>query len=196
MEQLETLIGASIEVKKRMLEDSSLLITVEKVIEQVVNAYKRGNKILAAGNGGSAADAQHFVAEYVGRFYYDRPALPAIALSTDTSVLTAIANDYGYDMVFARQISANAVEGDIFFALSTSGNSPSIINAIEAARGKRVITVGLTGQKPSRMDGLCDYMLKVPSEDTPRIQEGHALIEHIICQIAEERIFPRQKQGN
>ena len=146
---------------------------------------------MAAGNGGSAADAQHFAAEYVGRFYYDRPSLPAIALTTDTSIITAIGNDYGYDQVFSRQIEGYSVKGDILFAISTSGNSPNIINAINTAKKKGVVVVGLTGNAPSKMDDICDYLFKIPSADTPRIQEGHALIEHIICQLVEERLFPK-----
>lgn len=192
MERFKKIIEASIETKQNMLQDKALLQTLSDVINVVVNAYRNGNKLLAAGNGGSAADAQHFIAEYVGRFYYDRPALAAIALSVDTSVLTAIGNDYGYETVFSRQIEANAVKGDIFFAISTSGNSPSIVKAIEVANSKNVITVGLIGMKPSKMDSICDYIFKIPSADTPRIQEGHALLEHIICQMVEERIFPKK----
>lgn len=189
--QVENIIKASIEAKQALLADEKTVKTIYNVVDEVVKAYKNGFKILACGNGGSAADAQHFVAEYVGRFYYDRPALPAVALTTDTSILTAIGNDYGYDQVFSRQVEANGVKGDILFALSTSGNSVSIINALQAAKAKGIITVGLTGSKPSKMDQLCDYLLKMPSVDTPRIQECHALIEHIICQLAENSLFPK-----
>ncbi len=192
MDKIRTAIKESIAAKERMLNDDKLIAIIENVVALAVNAYKNGNKILAAGNGGSAADAQHFAAEYVGRFYYDRPSLPAIALTTDTSILTAIGNDYGYDQVFSRQVEGNAVKGDILFAISTSGNSPSIINAINAAKNKGVAVVGLTGEKPSKMDNICDYLFKIPSTDTPRIQEGHALIEHIICQLVEERLFPKK----
>jgi D-sedoheptulose 7-phosphate isomerase len=189
---IKSIIKASIEAKQRILADDALLAEVEKVAELAAEAYRKGGKILVAGNGGSAADAQHFAAEYVGRFYYDRPALPAIALSTDTSILTAIGNDYGYDFVFSRQVEAHGQPGDLFFAISTSGNSPSIVKALESARAKGVTTVGLTGQKPCKMDALCDHIFKMPSADTPRIQEGHALIEHIICQMVEEKIFPKE----
>ena len=190
MDRIKTAIRESIAVKERILKDEKLIAAVDVVAALAVEAYKNGNKILAAGNGGSAADAQHFAAEFVGRFYYDRPSLPAIALSTDTSILTAVGNDYGYDRIFSRQIESCAVKGDILFAISTSGNSPSIINAINAAKSKDVSVVGLTGEKPSKMDNICDYIFKIPSADTPRIQEGHALIEHIICQLVEERLFP------
>ncbi len=192
MDKIRTAIKESIAAKERILNDDKLIATIEAVVALAVAAYKNGNKILAAGNGGSAADAQHFAAEYVGRFYYDRPSLPAVALTTDTSILTAIGNDYGYDQVFSRQVEGNAVKGDILFAISTSGNSPSIINAINAAKKKEVAVVGLTGAKLSKMDDICDFIFKIPSTDTPRIQEGHALIEHIICQLVEERLFPKK----
>ncbi|MDR2870432.1 MAG: D-sedoheptulose 7-phosphate isomerase [Deferribacteraceae bacterium] len=188
---MEELVKTSIDAKQRLLADKALLKTVEAVVDATVAAYRNGNKVLAAGNGGSAADAQHFVAEFVGRFYYDRPALPGIALHTDTSVLTAIGNDYGYESVFSRQIEANAVKGDVFFGFSTSGNSANILKAIEAAKAKGVICVGFVGAKPSKMDAVCDFILKMPSEDTPRIQECHALLEHIICQCVESALFPK-----
>jgi D-sedoheptulose 7-phosphate isomerase len=188
---IETIISGSIAIKERILNDKKMIDTIEEVVSALVSSYKAGGKLLIAGNGGSAADAQHVAAEFVGRFYYDRPSLPAMALTTDSSILTAIGNDYGYDQVFSRQIEGNAVKGDIFIAISTSGNSPSIVRALEAARSKGVITVGLTGEKPSKMDPLCDYLLKMPSADTPRVQEGHFLIEHIICQLAEERLCPK-----
>ena len=191
MDKIKRLIASSIESKQKILADEKLLAEISRVASKTAEAYRNGRKVLAAGNGGSAADAQHFIAEFVGRFYYDRPALAGIALTTDTSILTAIGNDYGYDYIFSRQIEANAAEGDIFFAFSTSGNSASIVKAMEAAKAKKVITVGFTGEKPSKMDELSDYLLKVPTADTPRIQEGHALIEHIICQLVEEAIFPK-----
>ncbi|MDR2884388.1 MAG: D-sedoheptulose 7-phosphate isomerase [Deferribacteraceae bacterium] len=191
MNTIETIISGSIAIKERILNDKKMIDTIEEVVSALVSSYKAGGKLLIAGNGGSAADAQHVAAEFVGRFYYDRPSLPAMALTTDSSILTAIGNDYGYDQVFSRQIEGNAVKGDIFIAISTSGNSPSIVRALEAARSKGVITVGLTGEKPSKMDPLCDYLLKMPSADTPRVQEGHFLIEHIICQLAEERLCPK-----
>ncbi|MDR0454329.1 MAG: D-sedoheptulose 7-phosphate isomerase [Deferribacteraceae bacterium] len=189
-DKIKLAVKGSIAVKERILNDDKMIAEIKTVTELVVNAYKNGCKILVAGNGGSAADAQHFAAEFVGRFYYDRPSLPAIALTTDTSILTAIGNDYGYNYIFSRQVEGYAKKGDILFAISTSGNSPSIINAINAAKKIGVAVVGLTGGKPSEMDHVCDYIFKTPSEDTPRIQEGHALIEHIICQLSEEILFP------
>jgi D-sedoheptulose 7-phosphate isomerase len=190
---IEAIISSSIAVKERMLNDKLMIETIEQVANALVTAYKSGRKLLIAGNGGSAADAQHVAAEFVGRFYYDRPSLPAMALTTDTSILTAIGNDYGYDQVFSRQVEGNAVAGDVFIAISTSGNSPSIVRALEAARAKGVVTVGLTGEKPAKMDDLCDYLFKIPSADTPRVQEGHFIIEHILCQLVEERLFPKDK---
>jgi D-sedoheptulose 7-phosphate isomerase len=192
MNVIENIIKNSIETKEKILNDKNILSTIENVVNAMVQAYKSGKKLLIAGNGGSAADAQHVAAEFVGRFYYDRPSLPAMALTTDTSIITAIGNDYGYDQVFSRQIEGNGVEGDVFIAISTSGNSPSIVKALEAAKAKGIVTVGMTGQKPSKMDPLCDWLLKMPTTDTPRIQEGHALIEHIICQLVEERMFPKK----
>ena len=144
---------------------------------------------MVAGNGGSAADAQHIAAEFVSRFNFDRPGLPALALTTDTSILTAVGNDYGYDKLFRRQIEANGVGGDIFLGISTSGNSPNILQALEAARLKGIMTFGLTGKTGGKMRELCDYCLCVPSEDTPRIQEAHILIGHTLCAMVEQALF-------
>lgn len=164
-------------------------LILNSICQSSVNAFNNHKKILIAGNGGSAADAQHFAGELVSRFYFDRPALPAIALTTDSSIMTAIGNDYGYDMLFERQIEAHGQPGDIFIGLSTSGNSPNIIRALKAAKKLDMITVGLTGEKVGQMDPLCDYLLKVPSSVTPRIQEIHELICHTICASIEKVIF-------
>ena len=172
-----------------MLSDAILLNTVEEVAEICIQRLKQGNKILLAGNGGSAADAQHIAGEFVSRFLFDRPGLPAIALTTDTSVLTAIGNDYGYEKLFARQIQALAQPGDIFFAYSTSGNSPNILKALQEAKAMNVTTVGLTGNRKGAMNAGCDYLLEVPSSETPKIQEGHLVLGHIICGLVEEAIF-------
>jgi D-sedoheptulose 7-phosphate isomerase len=172
-----------------MLSDAILLNTVEEVAEICIQRLKQGNKILLAGNGGSAADAQHIAGEFVSRFLFDRPGLPAIALTTDTSVLTAIGNDYGYEKLFARQIQALAQPGDIFFAYSTSGNSPNILKALQEAKAMNVTTVGLTGNRKGAMNAGCDYLLEVPSSETPKIQEGHLVLGHIICGLVEEGIF-------
>lgn len=171
--------------------DDLFLDLIGNVALICVAALNKGNKILFAGNGGSAADSQHLAGELVSRFNYDRPGLPAFALTTDTSVLTAIGNDYGYNRLFARQIEAVGNSGDIFFGISTSGNSPNILSAFETASKKGLITVGLTGKSGGKMKQLCDYCIQVPSNATPRIQEGHIVIGHIICCLIEQQIFPK-----
>src|SRR6266536_5590187 len=173
-----------------MMKDAVLLGAIVKVTEACVEALGQGHKILFAGNGGSAADAQHLAAELVSRFAYDRPGLPAFALTTDSSVLTAIGNDYGYERLFARQIEAVGVARDVFFAISTSGRSPNVLNALEVARARGLVTVGMTGRAGGQMPSRCDYLLRVPSDVTPRIQEGHIAMGHAICQIIEARLFP------
>lgn len=186
-------IKESIEVKTRLLEDKSILELINSVAQKCTEVYNTGKKTLLAGNGGSAADAQHIAGEFVSRFYFDRPGLPSIALTTDTSILTAIGNDYGFERLFARQVEAHGIEGDMFFAISTSGNSKNLIEALKAAKKKKLITVGLTGQTGGEMAALCDYCIKVPSTETPRIQESHILIGHIICAIVEENLFGHLK---
>jgi D-sedoheptulose 7-phosphate isomerase len=165
------------------------LNTIEKVVTAVVVAFKSGNRIYFCGNGGSAADAQHLAAEFSGRFYTDRKALPAEALHCNTSYLTAVANDYSYDAVYARLIDGIGQKGDVLIGLSTSGNSINIIKAFETAKEKAMVTVGFTGDSGGKMKSLCDYLINVPSSDTPRIQESHIMIGHIICQMVEERYF-------
>lgn len=182
-------IERSIEVKQKLLADEDLLELIETIARKAVEVYQNGNKILISGNGGSAADAQHIAGEFVNRFYFDRPGLPAIALTTDTSVLTAVGNDYGYEHLFARQIQANGVAGDMFIGMSTSGNSSNIIRALEECRKKEIVAVGFTGGTGGKMAALCDYCITVPSVETPRIQESHILIGHIICAIVEEQLF-------
>jgi len=182
-------IKTSIEVKQDILNNSDLMTIIEEVCIKAVELYKQGNKIMLAGNGGSAADAQHIAGELVSRFYFDRPGLPSLALTTDTSILTAIGNDYGYERLFSRQIQANGVVGDMFIGITTSGNSANVLKALEESRSKSIITVGLTGENGGLMEELCDYCIKVPSKETPRIQESHILIGHIICSIVEEAIF-------
>ena len=188
-EYIKKQIKDSYETKIRLMNDESIITTIQQVAELTIEAYKKGNKTLIAGNGGSAADAQHMAGEFVSRFYFDRPGLASVALTTDTSILTAIGNDYGYERVFARQIQANGNSGDIFFGISTSGNSPNIVAAIEECKQKGILTVGLVGEKSCKMDEICDYIIKVPSSETPRIQESHLLIEHMICALVEEAIF-------
>lgn len=184
----------SIRLKRAIAADRSGIDLILKIARAAVEVYRRGGKLLFAGNGGSAADAQHFAGELVSRFYFDRPALPAIALTTDTSVLTAIGNDYGYERIFARQIEALGVAGDMFVGLSTSGNSPNILKALQVCKQKGVLRVGLTGKTGGKMKKMCDYCLCVPSAETPRIQECHALIGHILCAVIEQSIFGRGKK--
>lgn len=179
----------SISIKELMLNDEKIIKVISNVALLFVDAYKNDKKILFAGNGGSAADAQHIAGELVSRFYFDRPGLPAIALTTDTSILTAIGNDYSYDKIFSRQIQANGVAGDIFFGISTSGNSKNILNGVMESKKMGITSIGLTGKYGGKIKDLCDYCICVPSEETPRIQESHLLIEHIICAIVEEKIF-------
>jgi D-sedoheptulose 7-phosphate isomerase len=174
-----------------MASDAELVGLIGRIADACVVALRNGHKVLFAGNGGSAADAQHLAAELVSRYAYDRPGLPAFALTTDTSALTAIGNDYGYERLFARQIEAVGSAGDVFFAISTSGRSPNVLSALDAARAKRLITVGMTGRTGGQMPALCDHLLRVPSDSTPRIQEGHIAMGHAICQIIEAQLFPK-----
>lgn len=182
-------VADSAATKQSILENESLLDLLVEVAQKCVEVYKNGKKILIAGNGGSAADAQHFAAELVGRYGFDRPSLPSLALTTDTSALTAIGNDYGYDYVFSRQLEGLGVEGDLFIGISTSGNSQNVLNAFESARAKGITTVALVGRDGGKMGKMADYAIIIPSDKTPRIQESHLLVEHIICDIIEKEIF-------
>ena len=189
MEKIKHIINASIEAKRQILLDEVLIGTIDRVANLLVETFKNGGKVYFCGNGGSAADAQHLAAEFSGRFYKDRKALPAEALHCNTSYLTAVANDYGYDQVYSRIIDGIAEKGDVLFGISTSGNSANIIRAYEVAKEKGLITVSLTGVTGGQMKGISDHLLNIPSSDTPRIQESHILIGHIICQLVEERYF-------
>jgi D-sedoheptulose 7-phosphate isomerase len=184
-------IALTTALMERMGRDEALCAATAAAAAACVAVLKAGGKVMLCGNGGSAADAQHWAGELVSRFYYDRPGLAAVALTTDTSIMTAIGNDYGYERVFARQIEAIGVKGDVLFALSTSGNSPNIVAALEAARAKGITTVGFTGEGGGRMRALSDICICVPSGSTPRIQEGHEVIGHTICGMIEAAIFPR-----
>jgi D-sedoheptulose 7-phosphate isomerase len=189
---LDYVIGefeSSIAAKQRTLSDRALMQQVTDMGHLLIERYQAGNKLLVAGNGGSAADAQHIAAEFVSRFNFDRPGLPALALTTDTSILTAVGNDYGYDQLFKRQVEANGVPGDVFLGISTSGNSPNVLLALEAAREKGITTFGLTGQSGGKMKSVCDYCLCVPDPDTPRIQEVHIVIGHTLCAMVELALF-------
>jgi D-sedoheptulose 7-phosphate isomerase len=186
---IEDIIKSSIAVKKELLADGVLLDRIHQVVDVIVNAFRNGKKVYFCGNGGSAADAQHLAAELSGRFYIDRDALPAEALHCNTSYLTAVANDYTFDVIYARLIKGITDKGDVLIGLSTSGNSKNIINAFEVAKERNVITIGLTGASGGEMKNISDYLLNVPSKDTPRIQESHIMIGHIICQLVEEKYF-------
>lgn len=172
-----------------MLHDEALVSALKAAAEACIGCMRRGGKVLLAGNGGSAADAQHIAGELVSRFAFDRPGLPAIALTTDTSILTAIGNDYGYDSLFARQVQAHGNEGDVFIGYSTSGKSANILRAFEEARGRGLVCVGLTGNRGGPMRELCHYLLEVPSAETPKIQEGHLVLGHIMCGLIENALF-------
>jgi len=191
MNYIKQSICDSIAVKQDILANESLLATIKNVANVSTDALRRGNRILLAGNGGSAADAQHIAAEFVSRFMYDRPGLPSMALTTDTSMLTAIANDYGYEQLFVRQLEANARKGDVFFGITTSGNSPNVLRAFERCRGLGIISVGLAGNG-GKIKSMCDYLISVPSSATPRIQEAHITIGHIICGLVETAMFPQK----
>lgn len=174
-----------------MATDERLATDLVTAVGLATTALRAGNKLLFAGNGGSAADAQHWAGELVSRFYYDRPGLAAIALTTDSSILTAIGNDYGYDYTFARQIEALGREGDVFVAISTSGNSPNIVRAVDAARTRGVRVIGFTGQGGGTLATLCDICFRMPSTETPRIQEGHEFVGHLLCALIEAEMFPK-----
>ena len=186
---IRSIIQASIDTKLSILADEKMIDSIHQSVDIITNAFKNGNKILFCGNGGSAADAQHLAAEFSGRFYKDRDALPAEALHVNTSYLTAVANDYSFDVVYSRMINGIGKNGDVLVGLSTSGNSINILKAIETAKEKDMITIGFTGASGGKMKDECDILLNVPSTDTPRIQESHILLGHIICQLVEEKYF-------
>lgn len=182
------MIADSIAVKQQLLADAALQARILEVTQLCMAAFRRGNKVLIAGNGGSAADAQHMAAEFVARFEFDRPGLPAIALTTDTSALTAIGNDYGYERLFSRQVEALGREGDVFIGISTSGNSRNVLKAMEVCKERGLIRVALCGAG-GRIHEMAEHVLAVPSTHTPRIQEGHGLIMHIVCALCEQGLY-------
>jgi D-sedoheptulose 7-phosphate isomerase len=190
MKIIRDIVNESIAVKQQLLEDENLISTIQTIVDVVTTAFKNGKKVLFCGNGGSAADAQHLAAEFSGRFYKNRPALPAEALHCNTSYLTAVANDYSFDVIYSRIIDGIGFEGDVIIGLSTSGNSVNIIKAFDAAKQKGMITVGFTGASGGNMKTCSDYLINVPSTNTPRIQESHITVGHIICQLVEENIYP------
>jgi D-sedoheptulose 7-phosphate isomerase len=187
--RIKAIISESISVKKQLLQDEELLKKLIDIVNITVEALKNGNRLWFCGNGGSAADAQHLAAEFSGRFYKDRRALPAEALHCNTSYLTAVANDYSYDEVYARLVEGVCNSGDILFGFSTSGNSKNICNAFEVANNKEIITVGFTGESGGKMKEISNYLINVPSNITPRIQESHIMAGHIICELVEEEFF-------
>ena len=180
-------------VLQAMQDDSALRAALQAAAEACIGSLRAGGKVLLAGNGGSAADAQHIAGELVSRFEFDRPGLAAVALTTDTSILTAIGNDYGYERLFTRQVQALGRRGDIFVAYSTSGNSPNIVAALQVAREMGLVTVGFTGNRGGSMNALCDHLLAMPAAETPRIQEGHLVLGHILCGLIESTLFERPR---
>ena len=191
MQQIKDLIASSISVKQQLLQDEAMIQRIQEVSDLIVQCFKAGNKVLFCGNGGSAADAQHLAAEFSGRFYLDREALPAEALHANTSYLTAIGSDYSFDVIYSRLVHGIGREGDVLIGLSTSGNSKNIVAAFETAREKKMITVGFTGATGGALKPWSDYLLNVPSTTTPRIQESHILIGHIICELVEAAYFSK-----
>lgn len=189
MENIKNIIAASIQVKQQILEDENLLQTVDQATKAIVSCFRNGGRLYFCGNGGSAADAQHLAAEFSGRFYKDRKALAAEAFHTNTSYLTAVANDYGFDVIYSRLVEGILNKEDILIGLSTSGNSANIVKAFEAAKAKGITTIAFTGVTGGVLKSLADHLINIPSADTPRIQESHILLGHIICQLAEEQIF-------
>jgi len=189
MDNIKKIIKSSIDTKQSVLQNEGLLKTIAASVNVIVNAFRNGNRVYFCGNGGSAADAQHLAAEFSGRFYTNRKALPAEALHCNTSYLTAVANDYGFDEIYSRLIDGIGEAGDVLVGLSTSGTSANIIKAFETAKKKEMITIGFTGKSGGNMKPLCDHLVNIPSTDTPRIQESHIMVGHIICQLVEEKYF-------
>ncbi|MCR6718756.1 MAG: D-sedoheptulose 7-phosphate isomerase [Chitinophagaceae bacterium] len=187
---IRSLINQSISLQQSLLANEEIVATVEEIVTLVSTAFKNGKRVYFCGNGGSAADAQHLAAEFSGRFYKDRRALPAEALHCNTSYLTAVANDYSYDLIYSRLIEGLGMDGDILIGLTTSGNSANVVNAFETARAKGMTTIGFTGSSGGRLKALSQYLVNIPSDVTPRIQEAHMLLGHIICQLVEASCFP------
>ena len=188
--RIKSSIKSSVENHTRVLNDANLQINIERIVTNSIEAFKNDKKMLFCGNGGSASDAQHIAAELSGRFYKDRPPLYAEALHVNSSYMTAVANDYGYEETYARIVEASGRKGDVLVGISTSGNSPNVVKAMQNAKEIGMVTVGFTGSKGGKMKEICDIMIQVSSDDTPRIQEVHILVGHIICQLIEEEMFP------
>ena len=191
MIHIPSIIQASIDTKNRVLSNQTLIDTVAEVAEAMTVAFKNGKKVLFCGNGGSAADAQHLAAEFSGRFYYDRPPLYSEALHVNSSYVTAVGNDYSYNVIYSRMIQAMGREGDVLVGISTSGNSPNVVKALEVANELGMITIAMTGETGGKMKDVSKFLLNIPSKDTPRIQECHILLGHILCEIVEANVFPK-----
>lgn len=192
---VKEILNESIRVKKKIVDDPSLLSQINQISSVIIEAYRKKNKVILFGNGGSAADAQHIAGELVNRLHLEREALPAIALTTDSSVLTSIANDYDYSRIFARQVEALAKEGDVVIGISTSGSSSNVIEAVKTAKEKGAKTVGFTGNKGGKLAELVDFVISVPSDETARVQESHITILHIICCLVERELFGDKSRG-
>ena len=188
--RIEKCMKSAVENYTSVFQNDSLKANIQQIVAKSVIAFQSDKKMLFCGNGGSASDAQHIAAELSGRFYTDRPPLYAEALHVNSSFMTAVANDYGYEATYARMVEAAGKEGDVLIGISTSGNSPNVVRAMKKAKEIGMFTVGFTGENGGKMKGICDVMICIPSEDTPRIQEAHILIGHIICQLIEEEMFP------
>ena len=185
----------SIALKNKIIENGDILRLIGEIAKSIIKAYQNNKKVILFGNGGSAADAQHIAAEFVGKYYLDRDPLPAMALTVNTSSLTAIGNDYSFDTVFARQLEAFAQEGDIVIGISTSGNSENVFQALRLAKQKGLMTIAFTGRDGGKLKDIVDYCLRIPSNDTPRIQEGHITVGHIICEMVEREVFGSDEKG-
>lgn len=193
MSKIKSIIAASVEVKNKILADDLFIKRIEEVSKLIAHAFENGHRLYLCGNGGSAADAQHLAAEFTGRFYSDREPLPAEALHVNTSFLTAVANDYSYDQIYERAVKAHGRKGDVLIGISTSGNSKNILLAQKEAKERGMYIISFTGESGGKMKDMCDFLFNVPSNDTPRIQESHILIGHIICQLVEEQLFSKEK---
>ena len=191
--KIKNIIKNSISVKQQVLEHDSIISTIQEVTDKIVACFQGDGKVLFCGNGGSAADAQHLAAEFAGKFYFDREPLNSEALHVNTSYLTAVGNDYSYQEVYARIVKAKGRTGDVLVGISTSGNSGNVVKALAQAKKQGMITIGFTGETGGEMKELCDYLIPIPSTDTPRIQECHILVGHIICELVEETLFEKEK---
>lgn len=191
--KIKDIIQNSISVKQKVLEDESIISSIQEITEKIAGCFECDGKVLFCGNGGSAADAQHLAAEFSGRFYFDREPLNSEALHVNTSYLTAVGNDYSFDEIYSRIVKAKGRDGDILVGISTSGNSQNIVNALKQAKKQGITTIGFTGESGGKMKEVCDYIIQIPSNDTPRIQESHMLVGHIICELVEETLFKSNK---